>query len=252
MNAPRTTRLLISLLALALLPAASAARQKDEPLSLITVTGQAEMRVPPDEAVFNLEVSRLDKDIGTAQRQVDDSVRQILALARRYNVPQEDVKTHYIKVGIRYTTDLIDDEDAPAANVKKVKREFLGYEVSKSVAVRLKDLTRFEQFFAEVLATGVSKVDEVELRSSQLRKYKDQARAAAMRAAREKAVAMATEIGQTVGRAYSIQEEGYSRISSNSNYTGYVSGDLSTEENSSFAPGTISVTAQVTVKFLLN
>lgn len=251
MNTPGTTRLLISLLALALLPAASAARQKDEP-PLITVTGQAEMRVPPDEAVFNLEVSRLDKDIGTAQRQVDDSVRQILALARRYNVPQDDVKTHYIKVGMRYTTDLVDDEDDPAVNVKKVKREFLGYEVSKSVAVRLKDLTRFEQFFAEVLATGVSKVGEVELRSSQLRKYKDQARAAAMRAAREKAVAMATEIGQTVGRAYSIQEEGYSRVSSSSNYTGYVSGDLSTEENSSFAPGTISITAQVTVKFLLN
>lgn len=251
MNAPRITRLLFCLLALALLPAASAAQQKDEP-PLITVTGQAEMRVPPDEAVFNLGVSRLDKDIGTAQRQVDDSVRQILALARRYDVAQEDVKTHYIKVGIRYTTDFIDDEETSAANVKKVKREFLGYEVSKSVAVRLKDLTRFEQFFAEVLATGVSKVDEVELRSSQLRKYKDQARAAAMRAAREKAVAMAAEIGQGIGRAYSIQEEGYSRVSSTSNYTGYVSGGLSTEENSSFAPGTISVTAQVTVKFLLN
>jgi hypothetical protein len=36
------------------------------------------------------------------------------------------------------------------------------------------------------------------------------------------------------------------------NSTGYVSSNLSADESSSFAPGTISVTARVTVRFLLN
>jgi uncharacterized protein YggE len=237
-----------------LLSCAAAARgQQQSQLSLITVTGQAEVRVPPDEVVFNLEVTKLDKEITVAQQQTDESVRQILALARRYSVAAEDVKTDYISVNMLYSTDLVDDEDNSAAREKKVKREFLGYSVSKTVNVRFRDLGRYEQFFSEVLKAGVSKVESVEFRSSQIRKYRDQARAQAIRAAREKAAALAGEIGQTIGKAYSIEEEGYSRPGSYAqNNTTVISGSFSGEESSAFAPGTISVTAQVTVSFILN
>jgi uncharacterized protein YggE len=221
---------------------------------LITVTGQAEVRVTPDEVVFNLEVTKLDKDITVAQQQTDESVRQIIALAHRYNVPAQDVKTDYISVNISYSTDLVDDdEDNSAVKTKKVKREFLGYTVSKTVIVRFTDLNHYEQFFSEMLKTGVSKVESVEFRSTQIRKYKDQARALAIKAAREKAVALTAEIGQTIGKAYSIQEEGYSRPGAlANNYSTAISGSFSNNETSAFAPGTISVTAQVTVSFILN
>jgi uncharacterized protein len=104
-----------------------------------------------------------------------------------------------------------------------------------------------------VLKAGVSKVEGVEFRTTQIRKYKDQARAAAIRAAREKAVALTAEIGQTIGKAYSIEEEGYSRPSSMANNVStVVSGQFSGDETSAFAPGTISVKAQVTVSFIIN
>lgn len=234
---------------LLLLPPAAAARQKGEQ-SLITVNGQAEIRVPPDEVNFSLEVTKLNRDLTEAQKQMDDSVREILALARRFDVLQQDVKTDYISVEMKYSTDLVDDEDD--AKVKKVKRELLGYEVSKTVIVRFKDLARFEKFFAEVLKAGVSKVNSVEFRTSQIRKHKDQARALAIRAAREKAVALTAEIGQTIGKAYSIQEQGFSRSSLSNNFSTVVSGSFSSDEDSAFAPGMITVTAQVTVSFVLN
>jgi uncharacterized protein len=241
-------RLFPGLLLAALLPCAAAARQRVEP-PLITVTGQAEIRVPPDEVIFNLEVVKLDRDLAAAQAQNDEAVRQVLALARRFDVPQQEVKTAYISVEMKYSTDLVDDDDDEAA--KKVKREFVGYEVSKTVIIRFADLARFEKFFAEVLKVGVSKVNSVEFRTTQIRKYKDQARAAAIRAAREKAVALTAEIGQTIGRAHSINEEGYGRSASSNNYTTVVSGSFSSDESSSFAPGMITITAQVTVSFIL-
>ena len=244
---PRT--LLHALILAALLPAAAAAQQR-ESLPLITVTGQAELRVQPDEAVLDLGVERLDKDINVARQQADESVGQILALARRHGVPQQNVKTNYITVGMKYNTDLIDDDDDEDA--KKVKREFLGYEVSRTVNVRLTDLTRFEGFFAEVLKAGVSRVRGVTFYTSQLRKYRDQARAAAIRAAREKAMALSAEIGQTIGKAYKIDEDNPSRDSSRSNSVSFIPGNYSDDESSSFAPGTISITANVTVSFLLN
>ncbi|HYH86717.1 MAG TPA: SIMPL domain-containing protein [Pyrinomonadaceae bacterium] len=233
---------------LLLLPHATAARQKGEQ-PLITVSGQAEIRVPPDEVNFSLEVTKLNRDLTEAQKQNDDSVRDILALARRFDVPPQDVKTDYISVEMKYSTDLVDDEEDDA---KKVKRELLGYEVSKTVIVRFKDLPRFEKFFAEVLKAGVSKVNSVEFRTSQIRKHKDQARALAIRAAREKAIALTAEIGQTIGKAHSIQEEGFGRSSSSNNFSTVVSGSFSSDEDSAFAPGMITVTAQVTVSFVLN
>jgi uncharacterized protein len=234
---------------LLLLPYAATAQQKGE-LSLITVMGQAEVRVPPDEVIFSLEVTKLNRDLSEAQKQSDESVKQILSLARRFDVPQQDVKTDYISVDMKYSTDLIDDDSD--SNAKKVKREFLGYETSKTIIIRFTDLPRFEKFFAEVLKAGVSKVNGVEFRTSQIRKHKDQARSLAIRAAREKALALTAEIGQTIGKAYTIQEEGFSRMGSNANYTSVISGSFSSDENTAFAPGMITVSAQVTVSFVLN
>ncbi|HEX8557785.1 MAG TPA: SIMPL domain-containing protein [Pyrinomonadaceae bacterium] len=248
-TSPRPLPLLLGALLLAALPRAAGARQQKPSLPLITVSGQAEIRVPPDEAVFDLSVVRLDKEVTAAQQQTDESVRQILALARRYDVPAQNVKTNYITVEMKYTTDLLDGDDDD--DEKKVKREFVGYEVSKSVNVRFTNLARFEGFFADVLKAGVSRVRSVTFHTSQMRKHRDEARAAAIRAAREKAAALAAEIGQSIGKAYAIEEEA-PRDLSRSNSVGFAPGSYSSDESSSFAPGTITVSAQVTVSFLLN
>lgn len=244
---PRAAAVLVLLL-LAAADAKALAAEGDPPL--ITVTGQAEIKVAPDEVVFSLEVKKADKDLAAAKAQNDESVRAILALARRFNVAAQDVKTDYITVAMKYTTDLIEGDDSPAA--RRVKREFLGYEVEKTVIVRFTDIPRFEDFFSEVLKAGVSSVNRVEFRTSQLRRHKDQARAAAIRAAQEKAAALAKEINQTIGKAVVIREGNFQDSRASANYTGYVGGSFSEQEYSTIAPGMITVTAQVTVSFILN
>lgn len=239
----------ITLLAVAVFLPLSARAQSDAAPPLITVSGQAEVKVVPDEVIFSLEVEMVDKDLSVAKQQNDESVRQVLALARRFKVAQQDVKTDYISVEMKYSTDLVEDRDA---DEKKVKRVFVGYAVSKTVIVRFTDLARFEEFFSEVLKAGVSRVREVDFRTSQLRKHKDEARALAIRAAKEKATALTREIGQTIGRAHSIQEEGFRSSASANNFSTRLEGSFSSDENSTIAPGMISVTAQVTVSFILN
>jgi len=135
------------------------------------------------------------------------------------------------------------------------KRVFKGYEVSKSVTVRLIDLSRFEEFFAEVLQTGVSAVNSVKFETSKLRENKDKAREMAMKAAKEKAMAMTAAVGQTVGRAIKITEgnvggQMLANYSSNSNTI--ATGGVFTESLVTFAPGAIKIEAHVTVSFLLN
>ena len=243
-------------LALIVLPAVLAlsiqanGQQAAEP-PLITVSGQAEVQVAPDEVVFSLEVEKLDKDLLAAKNLNDESVRQILALARRFNIEARDVKTDYISVEPKYTTDYEAEEGGGGVNRPRVKREFVGYEVSKTVVILFRDIPRFEEFFSEVLKVGVSRVNNVEFRTSEVRKHKDQARAMAIRAAREKAVALTREIGQTIGKAYTIQEGFYQDRSVANNFSTAAGGRFSDEENTTIAPGSIKIRAQVTVRFRL-
>jgi uncharacterized protein YggE len=231
-----------------LLLTSTAFAQEDKDRPLITVTGQAELRVPPDEIVFTLSVESVDKDMLAAKNKTDDSVRSVLAIARRNNVKDEDVQTSYISVEPKYNIDDLDFEQR-----RGVKREFVGYQVSKTIAVRLRDIAKFDGLLSDVLKAGVTRVRNVEFRDSQIRKHKDQARAMAIRAAQEKARLLAGEIRQTIGPAYSIAETtgDYSPRAMLQNATS-VAGNLSDRESeSAIAPGLISVTAQVTVSFRL-
>jgi uncharacterized protein YggE len=240
-------RNVLFVIATTLILAISAFSQNATERPLITVSGQAEVRVPPDFIVFTLEVESLDKDMVAAKNKTDNSIREVLSIARRNDVKTEDVQTSYISVEPKYNTDDIESDARP-----RIKREFLGYEVSKTVVVRLKDISKFDALLSDVLKAGVTRVRNVEFRDSQIRKHKDQARAMAIKAAQEKAMALAREIGQSIGPAYSITEGGgtYSDNNARQNFSTSISGSFS-DEDSATAPGLISVSAQVLVSFRL-
>ncbi len=214
---------------------------------LITVSGRAEVRVQPDEVVFTLGVESVDKDMLAAKKRTDDSVREVLAIARRNNVKPEDVQTSQISVQPKYNTDELDYEQR-----RNVKREFVGYQVSKTTAVILRDISRFDSLLSDVLKAGVTRLSNVEFRNSKIRQHRDQARAMAIKAAQEKAKLLAGEIGQSIGPAYSIIEAGENRYDNVSQNVAGVAGRASEESEGAIAPGSISVTAQVTVSFRLN
>lgn len=216
---------------------------------LITVTGQAEVRVPPDEVLFTLAVENVDKDMLVANKKTDDSVKQILAIARKHNVKPEDVQTSQISVQPKYNTDDMEYEAR-----RNIKRVLIGYQVSKTIAIRLREISRFDEMLADILKAGITRLSNLEFRDSQIRKHRDEARRMAIRAAQEKARLLAGEIGQSIGPAYSIAEyvsgTDYSRSNVVQNAAG-IAGDSATSD-SAISPGSISVTAQVTVRFRLN
>jgi uncharacterized protein YggE len=221
---------------------AQAQSAPDRPL--ITVSGQAEILAVPDEVVFNLNATTVDKDLLTAQRKTDEVVRNVLALARRYQVPATQVQTGHISLQERYS-----NEEAT-----RKPRVFLGYAVSKSIAIILRDVSKAEDMLGEIFRSGITQINSVDFRTTQSRKLKDQARAMAIKAAQEKASAMAKEIGQNIGKAYTIVEEGLDnrRYAANVlNTSGFIMGGSVSEEESAIALGQISITARVVVSFEL-
>lgn len=234
-------RKLFFLIATSLLLLVPVLAQDNRPL--ITVSGQAEVMVVPDEAVFTMSAVTVDKDLLNARLRNDETVKKVLALARKYQVPANLVQTGHISLDERYS-----DEDAT-----RKPRVFLGYEVKKQIAIVLRDVSKAEALLSDIFGTGITHISGVSFRSTQNRKYKDQARAMAMKAAQEKASALAREIGQTIGKAYSITEEGFANprgAMNNANFSSGVSGSDSDAEGT-IALGQISITARVTVSFEL-
>ena len=209
---------------------------------LITVSGEAEVSVPPNEVVFDLTIQSIHKDLRTAKTQTDERLKKVIDLTKRYKVLAKDVQTDYIKLEPRYRGN---DES----------RLFLGYSVRKDLLFTLKDVSQAEELLSELIESGVSRINSVRFQTSEMRKFRDQARAMAIQAAHEKATALTAQIGQKIGKAYSIEEEGMSRpYASNANFSqnALSSSDDARDSEGTLALGQIKVSARVTVKFELN
>lgn len=237
----RYALMLAAAAAMLLWAALPAAAQERPAPRLVTVTGESEVRVAPDEVVYDLTVQSLDKNLRLAKSQTDERIKRLVELTRRYGLAERDVQTDYIRVEPRYRGN---DES----------RLFLGYAVRKDLVFTLRDVSKAEALLSDVIESGITRVNSVSFRTSQLRRHRDEARAAAMRAAREKAVALAGEIGQKVGKAHSIEEETPSAraMSQNLSLNSFrIEEGGGTDSDGTLALGLIKVNARVIVRFEL-
>ena len=247
------------LILVCLLSAFSIAGQEIDKIPVIVTSGNAEIFIEPDEVTISLNVTKASKDLQTAKRENDAAAAKIIKVTKKYAIEPKDVKTNRISVEMMY--EYVQEKNKKILDEygDEVGRKiFKGYEVSKNIVIRMREISRFEEAFADLLNTGLSEVGSVTFETSKLREVKDKAREMAMQAAREKAVSMAGAVGQTVGKAVKIVEgvvgskfiAGGVASNTTANYRSLV-GNVS-ESVASFGPGAITVSADVNVHFFLN
>lgn len=215
----------------------------------ITVTATGEVNVEPDVAVLTLRVERFGRELQTAKREHDRAMQEVLALARRHGVPERDLQTPELRMDVvreSRSRSSVTDEERRSAPVR-------GYLVSSRLMIRLADLSRFEAFYGELLGTGITEVDNVRLEDSKAREHREAARLLAMKAARDKAAAMAGALGQTIGKAIGIVEG--DRGMSAQPYANVIDGFTAPGAQTggdTFARGELRIAATVTVTFRLD
>lgn len=243
----RTAGPSLALFAVALLAVPDAPAQEDR---RITVAGEADVRVVPDEVVLNLGVETDDLDLAVAKAQNDERMSRVIDAARAAGLPDNLIRTDYLGIEPRYDYD-------------RRQRIFLGYWVQKSVSLTLRDIDAFEDLLSAVLEAGANYVHGIQFRTTELRSHRDRARALALEAAREKAEMMAGELGHTVAGTVLIREDRSGWWSSYGGWWGGGRGGYMSQNvvqnapgggaaaQGVTAPGQISVTAHVTVTFEL-
>jgi uncharacterized protein YggE len=243
------TRLVLTFAALTLSVSSTFSQQPSQP-PLISVSGSAEVKVAPDEIYLKLGVETRHESLENAKTQNDERVSKALAFLKVSDIKTKDVQTDFISIEPTYDS-----------NVSRTKP--VTFVVRKSIEVKLTDTGSFEGLLTGLLTNGVNNVHGIEFRTSQLRKHRDTARAMAIRAAREKASALASELGVKCGKVYNINANDWGGWSASGSHWGgrygggmyqnavqNVGGSVETDD-STLSVGQISVSATVNVSFLI-
>jgi len=207
------------------------------PPKVVKTTGTAEVKVTPDRAVIQIGVQRQSATAKAAKAAADSISRKLLAALKVQGLEDKDVQTAYLDL-------------QPTSYYEKHVR-INNFTASQSLSVMIRDLSKLDSIMDVVMSAGANRIDGIEYQSSELRKYRDQARDEATKAAKEKAIALAQALGNQVGKTYSIEEVqqpesfGYAGLAANTS----IDGNDMRSRGPSTAPGQLTVTASVIVSF---
>lgn len=219
---------------------------------LVSVTGEAVVKVAPDEVWLQIAVETPADTVAEAKAQNDRAIETVQKAALDHGVRSADLKSDYLQLEPRYQT----------TNGQKT---LVGATVTRQVTAILRDVSRYDELLSAVVGAGANNVYGVTFQTSELKQHRARARLLALEAAKEKATAMAQALGRKVGPAFSIDEEQTHSWSSfawgwggaygqglgqSQNIVQNAPGGSSAPEGT-LAPGQISVSARIQVRFLL-
>ena len=160
----------------------------------ISTSGEAVVYVVPDQVVVSLGVENFHREMEQAKRDNASAAARLVKAVEETGVDRKDLQTSDLTLDIEYP-----HQTGPVGGVA-------GYTVKRSFVVTLKDPRRLEELTEVALRNGANRLDGIDYQTTELRRHRDDARARAVRAAREKAVAIAGELGCSVGPPRTINE----------------------------------------------
>lgn len=162
----------------------------------IQVTGAAMINVVPDRATIQLGVQSNGKTTRAVEERNTSATQAVIRAVRLLGVDAKDIATDVYMIDPIY-------EDYESLRIK-------GYRINNIIAITLRDVSKTSQVLGAALQAGTNQVIKVDFYTSELRKYRDEARELAMKAAREKADALTAAAGAETGCVLSIHENSWS------------------------------------------
>lgn len=173
----------------------------------INVSGEAEIRVVPDQVLISLTAESRGLELTATQKKNDDAVKALVAyLTETLGLKREHIQTDYTTVSPTYRSCNYDDEMSGRCN----PLDIVYYSVRKGIQIRLNDLSHYEELVTHALQLGVTHIDNIQFITTELRKHRDAAREQAAKAAKEKAEAIAAVLGVKVGKPVSVNTQNFS------------------------------------------
>jgi len=164
----------------------------------VNVSGTAVVNVKPDRVLIQLGVQSNGRSAKEAQSNNTTTISKVTKALKAIGIESKDIATDWYVIEPLY-------EDYDSLHIK-------GYRIHNIIEVTMRDVDKANDAIAAAFQAGANQVVNVEFYTSELRKYRDQAREMAMKAASEKAKALAQTAGADTGCVLVINENTWSHF----------------------------------------
>ena len=171
----------------------------------IWVTGEGTMTLEPDLALVNIGVETEARTVVDARDEAANAMDAIVNAVKARGLEDKDVQTRSFNIYPLY-----DYVEVTELGRRTSKRELVGYRVSNSAIIKVRDLTAVGDIIDDVATAGgdATRIDGVSFTVEDPRPYMVDLRAAAVGDALDKAQHFATLAGVSVGQLVYISETG--------------------------------------------
>jgi uncharacterized protein YggE len=212
---------------------------RPEPVPSLTVSGDGEARVSPDEATVRLGVLAQGKTARDAQEQVSRTANAILAAVRKLGVPAEQIQTQDLNLNPMYAQNPQGEQREP---------QIVGYQANNVVAIRLTKVEQAGPVIDAGLAAGANRLDGVEFGLRDDRAARGEAMTSAVAEARGKAQALAHALDVRLVRILEVAEGGV-QVMPQPLFKGRMAMEAMAASDTAVSAGQVGVNASVTVRW---
>ncbi|MFA6405013.1 MAG: SIMPL domain-containing protein [Candidatus Paceibacterota bacterium] len=188
-------------------------------MNTISVEGTGDAVSMPDIATFSFTVTESAKTVGDAQKQATEKTNKALKTVYDAGVAEKDVQTlsYNINPKYEYQNAICSYETASSQSVSvgivnsvrycpPGKSVLTGYEVSQSIQVKMRDLSKAGAIFTSIGSLGVQNVSGLSFSVDKPEAIKAEARAKAISDAKNKAETLAKQLGVSLVKITSFYE----------------------------------------------
>jgi len=179
----------------------AAAHAQQQPPPRILVTGEGEAAIAPDMALLSLGVMR---EAATARKALDannQAMAEVIAAMKELGIAERDLQTAAIQIVPRYNYSNRPDGTQNA--------ELVGYQVTNTLSVRVRDLKRTGEILDRAVTLGVNQGGGIQFVNNDPAATITEARKKAVADASAKARTLAEAAGVGLGQVLEISEQSF-------------------------------------------
>ena len=211
--------------------------QEQKQIPQIAVSGEGKIKVKPDQVVVNFGVENTGKDAQEVKKLNDEKIENVLKFIKKFGIPASDFQTTNVSLNRNYDYD---------------KKKY-NFQASQSITITLKNISKYDELMMGLVDNGINNISNVEFKSTEIEKYKSDARKLAIKDAKKKAEDFVSVLGQKVGKALLITDNSPNYYSPQPMFKGAMlemSADAGAPRET-LAVGEIEVIINVMVSFVL-
>jgi uncharacterized protein YggE len=169
--------------------------------ALISVIGEGQSTMAPDMAVLNFSVVKQAKTAREALDENNKAMSDVLGALKTSGIAERDLQTSGFSVQPQYRF-------PQGTDGQQLPPELIGYQVSNSLTVRVRDLSKLGAIIDQSVTLGVNQGGDIQFTNDKPESAMEAARKSAVADAMARAKTLAEAAGVKLGNVIEINESG--------------------------------------------